>query len=170
LSHYTDGRDFPDLLATLYDYPGLTVQLRCNLNNEGGEPIAFYGSKATMVLSGNTLTVTPQDTRPRPEGYSLGGWPAAVRQQYLDDWHKANPAPAPQLDETEVYAAPPGYNDTADHLAVFFRAVETREPVLENETFGHHAAIACHMANHSYFHRGVAQWDPASSTIKGQQS
>jgi predicted dehydrogenase len=166
LTHFNDGRDFPDLLATLYDYPGVTVSLHCNQNNEAGEPIIFYGSDATMVINGNTLTVTPQDTSPRPEGYSLNGWTAVAKQQYLDDWRATHPAPGPKLGEVESYSASPGYNDTVDHIAAFFRAIETREHVVEDEVFGNNAAIACHMANHSYFHRNVATWDAAARLIK----
>jgi predicted dehydrogenase len=167
LTHFNDGRDFPDLLATLYDYPGVTVNLHCNQNNEAGEPIIFYGSEATMVINGNTLTVTPQDTSPRPEGYSLNGWTAASKQQYLDEWHAAHPVPAAKLGEVETYSASPGYNDTVDHIAAFFHGIETREHVVEDEVFGNNAAIACHMANHSYFHRNVATWDAGTKTIKG---
>jgi predicted dehydrogenase len=167
LTHFNDGRDFPDLLATLYDYPGVTVNVHCNQNSEAGEPIVFHGSQAAMVISGNTLTVTPQDTSLRPEGYSLNGWTAAAKQQYLDQWHAEHPAPPAKPAEVETYAAPQGYNDTADHIANFFSAVETREHVVEDEVFGNNAAIACHMANHSYFHRTVAQWDAAAKTIKG---
>ena len=167
LTHFNDGRDFPDLLATLYDYPGVTVSLHCNQNNEAGEPIIFYGKQATMVINGNTLTVTPQDTNPRPEGYSLNGWTAAAKKRYLDEWHAAHPEPPVKLGEVESYTAPQGYDDTADHLANFFHAVETREHVAEDEVFGNNAAIGCHMANHSYFHRTVATWDAAAKTIKG---
>jgi predicted dehydrogenase len=167
LTHFNDGRDFPDLLATLYDYPGVTVSLHCNQNNEAGEPIIFHGKEATMVINGNSLTVTPQDTSPRPEGYALNGWTAEAKRQYLNEWHEAHPAPPPRLGEVESYAAPQGYDDTADHLASFFHAVETREHVVEDEVFGNNAAVACHMANHSYFHRTVAAWDAATRTIKG---
>jgi predicted dehydrogenase len=166
LTHFNDGRDFPDLLATLYDYPGVTVNLHCNQNNDAGEPIIFYGSQATMVVSGNTLTITPQDTSPRPESYALNGWTAAAKQRYLDEWYGANPARPPALGEAESYTASPGYDDTAEHIANFFRAVETREHVVEDEIFGNNASIACHMANYSYFHRTVATWDPAARTIK----
>ncbi len=166
LTHFTDGRDFPDLLATLYDYPGVTVNLHCNQNNAAGEPIIFYGSEATMVINGDTLLVTPQDTRPQPEGYSLNGWTAQMKQQYLDEWHAAHPAPPARLAEVESYAATPGYNDSVDHIANFFKAVETREHVIEDEVFGNNAAIACHMANHSYFHRSVATWDATTKTVK----
>jgi hypothetical protein len=143
------------------------VNVHCNQNSEAGEPIVFHGSQAAMVISGNTLTVTPQDTSPRPEGYSLNGWTAAAKQQYLDQWHAEHPAPPVKPAEVETYAAPQGYNDTADHIANFFSAVETRQHVVEDEVFGNNAAIACHMANHSYFHRIVAQWDAAAKTIKG---
>jgi hypothetical protein len=37
------------------------------------------------------------------------------------------------------------------HLSNFFQAVKTRRPVTEDAVFGKHAAIACHMANESYF-------------------
>jgi predicted dehydrogenase len=166
LTHFNDGRDFPDLLATLYDYPGVAVNLHCNQNNAAGEPIIFYGREATMVISGNTLTLTPQDTSPQPEGYSLNGWTAEAKQQYLKDWHAEHPEPPAKLAEVETYSAPHGYDDTADHIANFFRAVETREHVVEDEIFGNYAAIACHMANHSYFHHAIAAWDAAAQNIK----
>jgi len=167
LTFFKDGRDFPDLLATLYEYDGVTVNLHCNQNNAQGEPIIFYGKEATMTINGNTLSVAPQDTRPQPEGYSLNGWTAAAKKQYLDEWHAAHPAQPAELAEVETYSATPGYDDTADHLATFFRAVETREPVVEDEDFGNHAAIACHMANYSYFHRSAAAWDAAARKITG---
>ncbi|MDE3150084.1 MAG: Gfo/Idh/MocA family oxidoreductase [Acidobacteriota bacterium] len=167
LTHFNDGRDFPDLLVTLYDYPGATVGLHCNQNNAGGDQTIFYGKEATLAISGNTLTVTPQDTRPQPEGYSLNGWTAEAKKQYLDEWRAAHPAPAASLGEVETYAATPGYDDTADHIANFFRAVETRQHVTEDEVFGNHAAIACHMSNYSYFQKCVATWDEAAKTIKG---
>jgi hypothetical protein len=120
-----------------------------------------------MVINGDTVTVTPQDTSPQPEGYSLNGWTAAMKQQYLDEWHAANPAPPARPGEVERYTAAPGFDDTAEHIANFFRAVETRQHVVEDEVFGNHAAVACHMANYSYFHRAMATWDAATKTIKG---
>jgi predicted dehydrogenase len=167
LTHFNDGRDFPDLLATLYDYPGVVVNLHCNQNSEPSESIVFRGREATMTIVGNTVTVTPLDTSPQPENYSLDGWTAAAKLQYLDEWHAAHPTPPAKLAEVESYTAPEGYDDTADHIANFFHAIESREHVAEDEVFGNNAAIACHMANHSYFHRTVATWDAASKSIRG---
>jgi predicted dehydrogenase len=166
LTHFKDGRDFPDLLATLYDYPGVAVNMHCNQNNASGESMVFYGRQGTMEIVNNTVTVTPQDTSPQPEGYSLNGWTSAAKKKYFEEWHAAHPEPAAKLGEVETYSAPHGYDDTADHLANFFHAVETREHVVEDEVFGNNAAIACHMANHSYFQRAVATWDDSAKTIK----
>ena len=39
------------------------------------------------------------------------------------------------------------------------------EPVTEDAVFGNHAAIACHMANESYFRKKTVYWDAASHSI-----
>jgi predicted dehydrogenase len=171
LFRWKDGRDFPDLIDTFYDYPNFRVAVRCNLNNDGGEFIGFFGTKGTMVIKDSTLTYTPQDTRPQPEGYSIYGWPDRLREQYLEDWHAKNPLPTPLASavdsETETFTVPPGYSDLADHQANFFNAVRSRKRTVENEEFGNHAAIGCHLANYSYFNKTVATWDTAAKKIKG---
>jgi hypothetical protein len=45
--------------------------------------------------------------------------------------------------------------------------VRTRNPVTEDAVFGHHAALACHMANESYFRGGAVRWDAAAKSITG---
>jgi len=169
LFHFKDGREFPDLIETIYDYPNFRVSLRCNLNNEGGEFIAFYGTKGTLIIKDSTLTYKPQDMRPSPEGYSVFGWPKELREQYMKQWSQEHPKPAAlasHLDEEgESYAAPPGYSDTVDHEANFFNAVRTRKPVAENEMFGNNAAIGCHLSNFAYFNKSAAVWDAAAKKI-----
>ena len=169
LFHFKDGREFPDLIETLYDYPNFKVTLRCNLNNAGGEFIGFYGTKGTMIIKDTTLTYKPEDTRPEPEDYSTYGWPKALREEYEKQWHAEHPNPT-ALDwrvdnEGESYENPPHYSDTVDHQANFFNAVRTRKPVVENEVFGNHTSIGCHLANYSYFNQDVAIWDAASKKI-----
>jgi len=166
LTHFKDGRDFPDLISTLYDYPGATVNIHCNQNNANSEQTIFFGKEGTMVIEGNSVTVVPQDTRPQPEGYSLDGWTNEAKKQYMDEWHAAHPAEPAKLGEAESYSAPRSYDETADHIANFFEAVETRKPVIEDVVFGNHTAIACHMANYSYFQRSAAKWDESAQEIK----
>ena len=170
LYRFKDGREFPDLLQTLYEYPSFQVALRCNLNNETGESIVFYGTKGTLAINGSSVSFRPQDTRPQPEGYSIWGWPSDLRAQYLAEWKKEHPTPAPLTqstdEDTQVFQAPSGYNDTLDHVANFFQSVRTRKSPVENEEFGNNAALACHMANASHFSRAVAVWDSAAEKIK----
>jgi hypothetical protein len=58
------------------------------------------------------------------------------------------------------------YNEVKPHLWNFFQAVKSRKPVIENAVFGHHAALACHMANESFFRKSAVYWDEPSKTIK----
>jgi predicted dehydrogenase len=171
LFRFKDGRDFPDLIETFYDYPTFRSYLRCNLNNDQGDYIGFYGSKGTLTLQGMTLTYTPQDTHPEPEAYSIFGWPAQLRNEYLQKFQQEHPLPtaleAKVSEGTEVFGAPAGYSDLVDHEANFFNAVRSRKKVVENEEFGNNAAIGCHLANHSYFKETAAVWDGAARKIKG---
>ncbi|HXS75992.1 MAG TPA: Gfo/Idh/MocA family oxidoreductase [Terracidiphilus sp.] len=166
LTHFKDGRDYPDLLVTLYDYPGVAVNVRCNQNNETDEDTTFYGKEGTLTIKGDTLTMTPQDTRPQPEYYALDGWTTDAKKKYNDQWKAAHSQPSAPLPQSETFSAPQGYDDTAEHIAAFLHAVETREHVVEDEHFGNNTAIACHMANYSYLNKSAALWDPAAQTIK----
>ncbi len=172
LYHFKDGRDFPDLLETIYDYPsadgGFQLHLHCNQNNaDGDERLSFFGSTGTLVVTGRTVTFTPQNVTPQFEGYGWNGMTQAQRKQGMEEWHAAHPAPQPFDPSGETFSLPGGYDDTAIHIGNFFRAIETRQHVVEDEVFGNHAAIGCHLANYSYFHHNVAMWDPATKTIKG---
>lgn len=166
LFHFKDGRDFPDLLETFYEYPDFRVYLRCNLMNDQGEFIGFFGTKGTAIIKGNTLTFTPQDTRPQPEGYSIYGWPEKLRNEYLANFEKEHPYYNVKVDEaTEVFGVPEGYSDVVDHQIHFFNAVRSRKKVVENEEFGNNAALGCHLANYSYFKQTPAVWDARNRKI-----
>ena len=52
--------------------------------------------------------------------------------------------------KTRVYKGH-DWDDMRPHLNVFFQAVKSRKAVTEDAVFGNNAAIACHMANESYF-------------------
>ena len=170
LLRWKDGRDVPDLIWTLYDYPDFRVAMRCNLNNESTDVTRIFGTHGTMEIKGGVLTVSPQDTRPQPEGYSIYGWPAKQRKEYLRDWHAEHPAPPPGkyqvAEQTQTFQPPAGYDDERDHMNNFMESVRTRRPSVEDAVFGNHTAIACHMANHSYFQKTVAVWDGEARNIR----
>ena len=171
LYYYKDGREFPDLLWTMYDYPNFNLVLRCNHNNAyEGEFFGFYGKNGTMLIHGSTLSFQPQASCHQAEDYSIFGWPKKLREEYLANWKKEHPRTEPGEfkieEEQEVYTPPPGYNDMSDHLANFFNSVRTRKSPVENQVFGNNAAIGCHLSNQAYFSKQPAVWDASAKQIR----
>jgi predicted dehydrogenase len=166
IRHWKDGRNMPDVHAVVYDYSGLPVYMRLNLATEMPETYRFQGSKGLLEVTGSSVTFTPQlgiDTYP---SYYTGSFPRAMREEYERRWHAENDAKLANLPAQEsVSYRMADFDDTRPHLANFFNAVRSRKPVVEDVVFGHNAALACHMANESYFKKTSVAWDPVSRTI-----
>jgi predicted dehydrogenase len=164
---FQDGRNMPDTHLVLFDYHGIPVYVRLNLGAESPEIARFYGPKGILEAGGRDLRHIPQrgvDTAP---SYYSGGFPAKLREQYVRQW-RAEHAITPgreQIMETVVYQGN-DWDDVRPHLWNFFQAVKSRAPVAEDAVFGNHAAIACHMANESYFRKAPVSWDAALHAIR----
>ncbi len=167
LFRWKDGRDVPDVLTTLYEYPGFRATVRVSLNTETPEITRFLGKRGLMEIHDDSVTVGPQDGL--DHGPCAPGWPKKIKSEYVEQWHKENdPKPASQpVVESKTYQAPPAYNDDREHLWKFFESVRTRRPPVEDAAFGNNTAIACHMANYSYFKKTIAVWDAQGKKIKG---
>jgi predicted dehydrogenase len=168
IRRWKDGRNMPDVHAVLYSYGELPVYMRLNLGTEMPETYRFQGSKGILEVTGSTITYSPQSGEDTYPSYYTGSYPRALREAYLDQWHKDNDARLRQaaLPETISFRGP-DFDDLVPHLSTFFDAVRTRNPVAEDAVFGHHAALACHMANESYFRGGAVSWDAAAKSMKG---
>jgi predicted dehydrogenase len=168
LYRWKDGRDVPDVHATVFDYPKFQVFMRVTLNTETSDLTRFMGTRGLLEIANNELSFTPQDGLDHGPSFMSGTWPKKLREEYIAKWREENPY---QHDAQTVqgtrYTVPPGYNETREHLWSFFDAVRTRRPVVEDATFGNNTAIACHMANASYFRSSMAVWDAAGKTLKG---
>ena len=167
IRHWKDGRNMPDVHASLYYYGDLPVYMRLNLGTEMPETYRFQGSKGLLEVSGSGLTFAPQTGMNSSPSYYSGGFPRAMREEYARKWHEENDARLTReaLSETISFRGP-DIDDLKPHLSTFFEAVRSRKPVVEDAVFGHHAALACHMANESYFRKSAVYWDEASGSIK----
>lgn len=95
------------------------------------------------------------------------GLPSKLRTEYEAKWYKENaPAPGKEPLYDEVFYRGHDYDDMKPHLLAFFEAVKSRQPVVEDAVFGNHAALACHMANESYFRQKTVFWDESSRSIR----
>jgi len=168
IRRWKDGRNMPDVHLTNYYYGDLPVSMRLNQGTDMPETYRFHGSNGVLELTGSRITVTPQSGRDSWPSYYTGSYPSAMRQAYEEQWHRENDPKLGQgvpFAESRTFTAP-DFDDTRVHLWTFFEAVRSRKPVVEDAVFGHHAALACHMANEAYFRRAAVTWDEASKTIR----
>ena len=162
-----DGRDQPDCLTTLYDYPSFRATIRVTLNTEAPEVTRFMGMRGVLEIHGSGVTVSPQDGQDHGPCYYTNSYPHALHAEYVKGWedaHELKPGAAKTI-ESVTYRAPESYNEDRDHLWNYFQSVRMRQPSVEDGTFGNNTAIACHMANDSYFNKRVAEWDAAGKRI-----
>ena len=179
LRFWKDGRDVPDIMLGLFDYPqtpahpAFNLMLRVNfVDGSGGSHVfRFVGSEGilTVLPDGVTVARQPRDAEP---GYTIGTFPMAVQEEFLREYRKKYPVQQAMADSIrpkteERYSAPRGYNDHRDHHRVFFDAVRSRKQVVEDAVFGFRAAGPAVLCNVSYFERRIVEWDPAGMIVKG---
>jgi predicted dehydrogenase len=160
-----DGRQVPDTLDALFEYPeGFHVNMASTFNAESiaGNGIHFLGTDGTLVLplGGSSMTYGI-DSHREGYSYSIDSWPKALQEKFMDVGNRreeaARKAPAP----TEV-SAKESTDPTTLHLAEFFGCVRSRKQCGENAEVGHQAASAGHMVNLSYTAGKKVIWDEAS--------
>ncbi len=171
LFQWKDGREFPDLMTTLYDYPTFRVAVLMTQDTDEPEVTRFLGTRGIIDVygEGERVVVTPQDGKDHSPCYYTSSYPDAMRKAYDKQWHEKHDPKlgASKLVEGEVYTYPPGYSEFREHLWHFFQSVRTRSPSVEDAVFGNNTSLGCHMANYSYFHKTAAVWDASAKKIIG---
>lgn len=164
---WKDGRNTPDVHPVLFEYGNIPVYMRLTLSTETPEVTRFMGSKGVLELGEFGLIHTPQTGTDLAPSYYCYGLPSRLKNAYFAQWHKEHdPKPGQEpAAETETFKGD-DYDDLRPHLWKFFEAVRSRTPVVQDVVFGHHAALACHMANESYYRKSPVFWDEASQSIK----
>jgi predicted dehydrogenase len=164
---WKDGRNMPDIHATIFYYGDLPVYMRLNQSCEMPETYRIQGSKGILEVGEFGLSYTPQSGKDSAPSYYDTSFPHAMREAYEKKWHEENDPKLGHepMPETISFSGH-DYDDMKPHLWTFFQAVKSRGSVVEDAVFGHHAALACHMANESYFRQKAVWWDESSNTIK----
>jgi predicted dehydrogenase len=164
---WPDGRNMPDLHAVLFDYHDVPVYVRLGLGTETPELARVMGPKGIIDTGQYEIRVSPQrgiDTSP---SYYSSGFPQKMREAYVKQWHtEHDPIIGKEPFVTDSLYKGWDWDDMRPHLWTFFQAVKSRKPVTEDAVFGNHAAIACHMANESYFRKKPVYWDETTHTSK----
>jgi len=170
LRYWKDGRDVPDVMLGLYDYPktdkhpAFTLALRVNFVSGAGESsgFRFVGSEGILTIGrGVTISKVPRESEP---GYTIETFPKGTQEAFLKQYREKYPQQKPSADgmrpeSEDKFQAPRGYSDHVDHHRNFFAAVRSRKPVIEDATFGFRAAGPAVLSNVSYFEKRAVKWD-----------
>lgn len=176
--YWKDGRDVPDLMTGLYQYPETPSHPPFQINfmvnfeagsGEGGDSQAFrfIGTEGVLNLSvGSSLSISKRPRELDP-GTTAGTFSKQIREQVLSQ-HAAKFPPHPptaaslQCDTMETFEMPEDYSEQVAHHQTFQNAIRNRTPVVENSVFGLRAAGPALMSNVSYFEKRMVSWDPVN--------
>jgi predicted dehydrogenase len=179
LAYWKDGRDVPDVMSAIMDYPetkthpAFQLTLRVNfISGDGGKSSTrIIGSEGVMDMGGNGFSIS-NSLMPKAPG--IGGWDSLstypksmqeeLQKQYNNRW-SADDQKAPKKEPVK-YAPPEGYNESLEHWLNFIEGVRSGKQVSEGPEFGFRAAAPCLAANDSYFQKKIINWDPVAMKLK----
>jgi predicted dehydrogenase len=170
IRHWKDGRDAPDVMVGLFDYPEteshppFTMALQVDFadGSGGSQEFRFVGNEGIMTIGREGVTVSRRSAATEP-GYTIGTFAEAQQKAFLKEYRKKYPElERPELGESTetVYGPPRGYSDRLDHFRNFFHAMRTGGKVVEDATFGYRAAAPALLCNQSYREKRILGWDP----------
>ncbi|MGC3947815.1 MAG: Gfo/Idh/MocA family oxidoreductase [Chryseolinea sp.] len=179
LSYWKDGRNLPDVMSGVMQYPDskehsafqLTLQVNFISGTGGQEVIRLIGSEGVIETKGNSITIKHSLM---PEAPGFGGYDSVftfskkmqeeMQKEYDAKWTEAQRKRPTK--EDIVFKAPDGYSDHLDHFTNFFDAIRTGKAVVEDAEFGFRAAAPALACNESYLSKKIINWDPAAMKLK----
>ncbi len=177
LRYWKDGRDVPDIITGLCDYPAtdkhpaFTLQLRVNFadGSRGGERLRLVGTDGVITMGWSEVTVAINKMSKAP-GY--GGWDTfntftTAQQKEYEAWYKEKyPDPKPEmLNPGTTYRAPERYDANFDHHMNFYKGIREKAPIKEDALFGMRAAGPALACNKSLFEKKIILWDPDNAKV-----
>ena len=165
LRFWKDGRDVPDVMLGMFDYPetpehppfSLSLRVHFVDGTSGSTFLRMVGTGGAMDVGfENEVTLKYQKT-----------WDPLKATQ--GDF-RANPEPNARKEMVPaaniVYRAEAGYKGAHyDHFSNWFTAIRTGGKVVEDPVFGYRAAAPALACNRSYYERRAIQWDPVAMKV-----
>lgn len=162
LRYWKDGREVPDVLLGVFDYPeqamahpAFNLSLRCNFvdGTSGTTYLKLVGSEGSMDIGWDSVTLKRNKSVSSDDPFFIeqmrkAGTPVSGRKRIL----------AP---EEFTFAAEKGYlGGPYDHFANFFNAIKNKGKVAEDAVFGYRAAAPALLCNDSYNNDAAILWNP----------
>lgn len=166
LRYWKDGRDVPDVLLGMFQYPeakehpGFNLSLRCNFvdGTSGTTYLKLIGSEGSMNVGWDDVTVERNRTRSTDDPFLK----EKMKGGKTGNTDRKEILPPQQM----VYKVDKGYKGAHyDHFANFFRAIREGGSVVEDPIFGFRAAAPALLCNDSYFGNKYITWDPINMKV-----
>jgi predicted dehydrogenase len=170
LRYWKDGREVPDIMLGMFDYPetkihpAFNLSLRVNfVDGTGGTNyLRLVGSEGSMTVEWDKVTllknrsvVDTNDPLLQTKNNSASG------KEYV--YERKAMLPPEKLE----YTAEEGYKGAHfDHFYNWATAIRQQKDVAENSLFGYRAAAPALLCNDSYFANKIMQWDPENLQVK----
>jgi len=179
-SYWKDGRDIPDVLVSVFDYPAnnqhekFQMVLRVNFANAGAirNVTRIIGTEGQIEVGDTSLVLTRRKL-PKAPGYGnydsyftfSEAQQAEFKKQYDQMYPEADRVAEP-VKEIK-FDAPREEDSHANHFNNFFTNVrEGSQNTIEDPVFGFRAAAPVLACNDSYFQQKVIRWDADKMILK----
>jgi predicted dehydrogenase len=164
LRYWKDGREVPDIMLGMFDYPETEVHPAFNLSlrvnfvdgTGGTNYLRMVGSEGSMTVEWDKVTLYRNRSHVDESDPLLQGKKDAdPGKQYV--YNRKDMLPPDKLE----YVAEQGYKGAHfDHFYNLFNAMRTGGKVSEDALFGYRAAAPALLCNDSYFQNRIMHWDP----------
>lgn len=181
--YWNDGREAPDILTAILEYPetanhpDFTLILKANFadGSGGGPDFRFIGSEGVIELQGNKLTLKntrryEPSTEQLVEGYnSVMTFAQPQREEFAEEFEKYK-SKKPRFDQADfegntVYESP-RFDDRLAHITTFFDAMRNGGTIVQDPVFGLRAAAPAIIPNYCYQEGKVYNWNPVKMEVE----
>jgi len=178
LCYWKDGRDVPDVMTAIMEYPeskehpAFQLMLRVNfVSGQGDKGITrFIGSEGVMEMldSGFNLSHSIMSKAP-----GIGGWdafdtyPKAMQDELMKKYNQKYTAEEQKRKVVPGinYVAPEGFDEHLEHFKNFFDGIRGTKALVEGPEFAFRAAAPTLACNDSYFQKKIINWDPINIKV-----
>jgi predicted dehydrogenase len=167
LRYWKDGREVPDVLLGMFDYPespehpGFNLSLRCNFvdGTSGTTYLRIVGTKGSMDVKWEEVVVKLNNSAESDDPF--------MKEQAKLRAASGQEERAKILPPRETtYAAERSWKGAHyDHFGNWFNAIRTGGTVVEDPIFGFRAAAPALLCNDSYFQDRFIKWDPVNMKL-----
>jgi predicted dehydrogenase len=167
LRYWKDGREVPDVLLGMFDYPQapshtpFNLSLRVNFvdGTSGSTYLRLVGSEGAMDVTWTEVILRRNKVSGPTDVFS------EMKGDEMEEIQSQRKQMLPPAES--VWMAERGYMGAHfDHFMNFFNGVRNGTPVHEDAVFGLRAAAPALACNNSYFDERIMRWDPQEMKVR----